>query len=140
MTPEEWQRVKAAFDAALERNPIQPVAGKRRERPASDSGGLRHRATHHVRTVVRELVRALLVIEAENPTRGLDIRATAEVRERLRAAAREGVAVIVYSTDLDEVLELGERVLVVHRGRVSEAPPGPDRRVVGGMMLGLGTA
>ena len=87
--------------------------------------------------LARALTRRPAVLVAENPTRGLDIRATAEVHERLRAAAREGVAVIVYSTDLDEVLELGERVLVVHRGRVSEAPTGADRRVVGGMMLGL---
>jgi simple sugar transport system ATP-binding protein len=90
--------------------------------------------------LARVLARRPAVLVTENPTRGLDIQATAEVHERLRAAAREGVAVLVYSTDLDEVLELGERVLVVHRGRVSEAPPGADRRVVGGMMLGLGPA
>ena len=90
--------------------------------------------------LARALARRPAVLVAENPTRGLDIRATAEVHERLRAAAREGVVVIVYSTDLDEVLALGERVLVVHRGRVSEAPPGADRRVVGGMMLGVGPA
>jgi simple sugar transport system ATP-binding protein len=88
--------------------------------------------------LARALGRRPAVLVAENPTRGLDIRATVEVHERLRAAARDGVAVIVYSTDLDEVLALAERVLVVHRGRVREAPAGADRRVVGGMMLGVG--
>jgi simple sugar transport system ATP-binding protein len=87
--------------------------------------------------LARALSREPRVLVAENPTRGLDIRATAEVHERLREAARAGVAVIVYSTDLDEVLERAERVLVVHRGRVSEAPRGADRRAVGAMMLGV---
>ena len=87
--------------------------------------------------LARALSREPRVLVAENPTRGLDIRATAEVHERLREAARAGVAVIVYSTDLDEVLELAERVLVVHRGRVSEAPRDADRRAVGDMMLGV---
>lgn len=87
--------------------------------------------------LARALERGPRVLIAENPTRGLDIRATAEVHDRLRGAARDGVAVIVHSTDLDEVLELGERVLVVHAGRVREAPRDADRRVIGEMMLGL---
>ncbi len=87
--------------------------------------------------LARALERRPVVLVAENPTRGLDIRATEEVHRRLRAAASEGVAVIVYSTDLDEVLELGQRVMVVRGGKVSEAPPGADRRAVGEMMLGV---
>jgi general nucleoside transport system ATP-binding protein len=77
------------------------------------------------------------VLIAENPTRGLDIRATAYVHERLRAVARAGTAVIVYSSDLDEVLELAQRVLVVHAGLVVEAPRDAGRDVVGEMMLGV---
>ncbi|HEV8600066.1 MAG TPA: ATP-binding cassette domain-containing protein [Gemmatimonadales bacterium] len=77
------------------------------------------------------------VLVAENPTRGLDLRATAYVHEQLRGAARAGVSVIVYSSDLDEVLELGDRILVVHQGQVSEAPRGADRQVVGDLMLGI---
>jgi len=78
---------------------------------------------------------ALLILE--NPTRGLDVRATAEVHRRLRDAARAGVTVIVYSADLDEVLELAERVLVVWKGTVREAARGADRSAVGEMMLGV---
>jgi ABC-type uncharacterized transport system ATPase subunit len=87
--------------------------------------------------LARALTREPRVLVAENPTGGLDIRGTDEVHERLREAARGGVAVVVYSTDLDEVLELAERVLVVHRGEVSEAPRAADRRAVGEMMLGV---
>jgi ABC-type uncharacterized transport system ATPase subunit len=57
------------------------------------------------------------------------------VHERLRAAATEGLAVIVHSSDLDEALDLSTRVLVVHSGRVVEVPRQRDR--VGRAMLGL---
>ena len=79
------------------------------------------------------------VLVMENPTRGLDVRTTGEMHRRLRAAAAAGVTVIVHSTDLDEVLGLAERVLVVHRRTVREAARGADRRMVGEMMLGVGT-
>lgn len=75
--------------------------------------------------------RALVV---ENPTRGLDVRATTDVHARLRAARDAGTAVVMYSSDIDEVLLLADRVLVVFEGRVREAPV--DREVVGRLMLG----
>jgi simple sugar transport system ATP-binding protein len=72
----------------------------------------------------------------ENPTRGLDLAATAAVHDRLRRAREEGIAVVVYSSDLDEILELGcDRLLVVCRGRVGELPPQTPRGVVGEAML-----
>jgi simple sugar transport system ATP-binding protein len=86
--------------------------------------------------IARALERGPAVLVAENPTRGLDIRATTEVHARLREAAARGVAVIVYSSDLDEVLELGERVLVMARGALIEAPKGALRAEVGALMLG----
>lgn len=73
-------------------------------------------------------------IVVENPTRGLDVRATADVHARLRAARDAGAAVVMYSSDVDEVLLLANRVLVVFAGRVCEAPL--DREVVGRLMLG----
>ena len=78
---------------------------------------------------------ALLVLE--NPTRGLDVRTTSEMHRRLREAAASGVTVLVYSTDLDEVLELAERVLVMWKGEVRETPKGAERRLIGEMMLGV---
>ncbi len=85
--------------------------------------------------VARALERRPRVLVAENPTRGLDIRAAAEVHARLRAAADSGAAVLVYSTDLDEVLELGQRVLVAAAGIVTEASAGATRQAVGTLML-----
>jgi simple sugar transport system ATP-binding protein len=81
---------------------------------------------------LRDDVRAVVV---ENPSRGLDIRATAEVHRRLRAARDAGAAVVVYSGDLDEVLQLAGRVAVLHGGRLREMAL--DRDVVGRAMLGV---
>jgi simple sugar transport system ATP-binding protein len=77
------------------------------------------------------------VLVAVNPTRGLDVAATAAVREELRAQARADAAVLVISTELDEVLELGQRILVLFRGRLLPVPPGEHtREAIGRLMLG----
>jgi ABC-type uncharacterized transport system ATPase subunit len=76
------------------------------------------------------------VVVAENPTRGLDVHATRSVWQRLHDAARSGAAVIVYSTDLDEVLGQAGRIVAVAKGQVTAAPPGASRAEVGGLMLG----
>jgi general nucleoside transport system ATP-binding protein len=86
----------------------------------------------------RALALEPLVLVAENPTRGLDVQATRAVHDRLREAAARGLAVLVYSSDLDEVLTLGTRVVVMHRGQLVEAPPGTSREAIGRMMLGAG--
>jgi simple sugar transport system ATP-binding protein len=83
----------------------------------------------------RELDESPRMLVVENPTRGLDIRASAAVRDRLRLAANRGTAVVVYSQDLDEVLAMATRVVVVHRGRVRAAPM--DRAILGRAMLGV---
>jgi general nucleoside transport system ATP-binding protein len=88
--------------------------------------------------MARELARQPRVIVAENPTRGLDVRSAEAVHARLRAAAAGGAAVLVYSSDLDEVLGLADRVLVVSRGTLSEAPPGATRAEVGELMVAGG--
>jgi ABC-type uncharacterized transport system ATPase subunit len=84
----------------------------------------------------RELDEDPSLVVAENPTRGLDIRATRDVHDRLRRAAAAGAAVVVYSSDLDEVLALATRVLVIHAGELREVPG--DRDSVGKAMLGIG--
>jgi simple sugar transport system ATP-binding protein len=86
--------------------------------------------------VARELSRAPRVIVAENPTRGLDVNAATAVHDRLRTAAADGAAVLFHSSDLDEVLALAHRVVVLSQGTLREAPVGASREIVGGMMLG----
>jgi ABC-type uncharacterized transport system ATPase subunit len=75
-----------------------------------------------------------VALVVENPTRGLDVRATADVHARLRAARDRGAAVVIYSSDLDEVLSLASRVLVAYAGTLHELPL--EREAVGRAMLG----
>jgi len=82
----------------------------------------------------RELHGRPPAIVIENPTRGLDIRAAAYIRQQVLEARSYGVAVMLYSTDLDEVLALADRMLVVFGGRVQEVPV--DGQLVGRAMLG----
>lgn len=99
---------------------------------ASLSGGNQQRLV-----IARALEQEPTVLVAENPTRGLDIRAAQAVEARLRAAAHEGAAVLVYSSDLDEILQIANRVLVVAGGTVTEVSPNASRDEVGAMMLSV---
>jgi ABC-type uncharacterized transport system ATPase subunit len=83
----------------------------------------------------RELSRQPRVVVAENPTRGLDLRATEAIHARLRGAASNGAAVLVYSSDLDEVLALAGRLLVAARGSITEVPAGATRAEIGELMV-----
>ncbi len=85
--------------------------------------------------LARELDGQPPLVVAENPTRGLDVRATADVQDRLRAARDAGAAVVLYSSDLDEVLALATRILALHAGTVREVPA--ERDSVGRAILGL---
>ncbi|HEY0931156.1 MAG TPA: ATP-binding cassette domain-containing protein [Gemmatimonas sp.] len=82
----------------------------------------------------RELAGKPPALVVENPSRGLDFKATAAVQQALRTARDEGTAVVLYSSDLDEVLLLADRVYAVHAGQVMEVVP--DRDAVGRAMLG----
>jgi general nucleoside transport system ATP-binding protein len=72
--------------------------------------------------VARELGDDPELVVAENPTRGLDVNATAAVHERLRAARDRGAAVVVYSSDLEELFALADRIVVTYAGKAHEVP------------------
>lgn len=59
---------------------------------------------------------ALLILD--EPTRGVDVVAKAEIHERIRALAREGYAVMVISSELPELLSVADRILVMREGRL----------------------
>ena len=65
-----------------------------------------------------EFLRSFKVLVAVNPTQGLDVATTAFVRDLIVKASHEGIGVLLVSTDLDEVLELSHRVLVMSGGRI----------------------
>jgi general nucleoside transport system ATP-binding protein len=66
--------------------------------------------------LARELSSKPRVLVASSPTWGLDIGAIADIRERLLDARRDGCAILLNSPDLDEILELSDRVVVMYRG------------------------
>jgi simple sugar transport system ATP-binding protein len=109
---------------------LEVVSTGPRTRASALSGGNQQKLV-----VARELFRAPAVVVAENPTRGLDIRATRDVHARLRSAAAAGASVLFHSADLDEVLELADRIIVATRGVIKEMPRNASRAEIGTMML-----
>ncbi|MFT4794327.1 MAG: ABC-type uncharacterized transport system ATPase subunit [Paracoccaceae bacterium] len=75
------------------------------------------------------------LILANQPTRGLDLGAAAEVARRLLEARARGAGVVLISEDLDEILSLADRIMVMQDGKLTEART-RDRAAIGMMMAG----
>lgn len=75
------------------------------------------------------------LILANQPTRGLDMGAAAQVARRLLDARKRGAGIILISEDLDEILSLADRIMVIHDGSLVEAET-RDREALGLMMAG----
>ncbi len=87
--------------------------------------------------VAREVARDPRVLVAAQPTRGLDVGAIEYVHRRLVEEREEGRAILFVSLELDEVLSLSDRILVMYEGEiVGEHPAGVAEEVVGIEMLG----
>jgi simple sugar transport system ATP-binding protein len=89
--------------------------------------------------VARERARRLTLLVAASPTRGLDVAALEAVHEHLLDAAASGTAVLLLSEDLDELLRLGDRIVVMYEGRLETVEHRDDVREIGLLMMG-GTA
>jgi len=86
--------------------------------------------------IAREFSKQPRLILAHTPSRGLDVRATAQVHARLLAARDAGAAVLLISEDLDEVLALADRIGVMAGGRiVAEFDQPADRQAIGQAMV-----
>ncbi len=91
--------------------------------------------------IAREISRDPAVLVASQPTRGIDVGAIEYVHQRLIAERDEGRAILLVSLELEEVLSLSDRILVIFEGRiVAEFAPGVGREELGEAMLGIGTA
>jgi simple sugar transport system ATP-binding protein len=86
--------------------------------------------------LARELADGPPLLVVENPTRGLDLRAARAVRQRIHDARSLGAAVIVYSSDLDELIALSDRTYAMYAGTL--VPTAADRDSIGRAMLGAG--
>jgi simple sugar transport system ATP-binding protein len=101
--------------------------------PASDlSGGNQQKVV-----LARELSRPLRLLVIAQPTRGLDVGSTEFMYRRIIRERDRGTAVLLISTELDEVLGLADRIGVMYRGRIiGELPAGAPAEQVGMMMTG----
>ena len=70
------------------------------------------------------LVRTPLVLIADEPTRGVDVGARLTIYELIQRLAEEGLAVLMISSELEEVMGLADRILVMHQGRLAAELPG----------------
>ncbi len=86
--------------------------------------------------IAREFSHPPKLVLAHSPSRGLDVKATEAVRERLRAARDSGAAVLLISEDLDEVMAMADRIGVMSAGRiVTEFSQPADRQAIGQAMV-----
>ncbi len=90
--------------------------------------------------VARELGRDVRLLVANQPTRGLDVGSIEFVHNRLVAARDHGSAVLICSTELDEIYALADRIVVMYEGRIAgERPPTVSIEELGLLMAGAGT-
>ena len=88
--------------------------------------------------VARELSREVDLLVASQPTRGVDVGSIEFIHERIMAERDAGKAVVLISTELDEVLSLADRIAVMYRGKiVGIVDPKTSREQLGKMMAGV---
>jgi simple sugar transport system ATP-binding protein len=87
--------------------------------------------------VARELSRPLAFLVASQPTRGLDVGSIEYVHRQIVNQRNEGLGVLIVSSELDEVLALGDRIAVMHEGRITGVvDPTTSRENIGLLMAG----
>jgi simple sugar transport system ATP-binding protein len=94
------------------------------------------------RTVLaRELSRGCRVLIVMNPVFGLDFAAVDEIHRRLLEARNQGAAILLLSEDLDELIELSDRLMVMSEGALvyETSTPSDDRAEIGRRMGGAST-
>lgn len=129
LRPQSWRQyandLVRRFDVRCN-SPLQPAG--------SLSGGNQQKVV-----LARELApvhpEGKRLVVAVNPTRGLDIGATAFVMRELLNARDNGAGVLLIHADLDELLAVADRILVLYNGTLTPVPP--NRHAIGRAMAGL---
>jgi ribose transport system ATP-binding protein len=110
---------KAAAREMTARLDVRPADGTRPTRTLS--GGNQQKVV-----LARWLLRGCTVLLLDEPTRGVDVGARSEIYALVRDLAAAGVAVVMVSSEVPEVLGLADRVLVVREGRVVHQAPAAE--------------
>ncbi len=121
-----WKHVEAATTEVIRDFDVRATGP--RATPDNLSGGNQQRFV-----LGRELHNRPPLLVLENPTQGLDLNAAVFVHQRMQVARENGMAVVFYSSDLDELADLSDRVLIVSRSGIRECAPVRNR--IGEMLL-----
>ncbi len=136
----------APFAKGLSMSPsaVESNAGEKiaeydvRTQSASSAAGTLSGGNQQKVVMAREFSRPLKLFIASQPTRGVDVGSIEFLHRRIVAERDSGTPVIIVSTELDEVLELADRIAVLYRGRLMGIVPGTvSRDVLGLMMAGM---
>jgi simple sugar transport system ATP-binding protein len=124
--------VAASFDRQAAEHDIRPRAGS--ALTSAFSGGNQQKIV-----LARELDRHPRLLLVGQPTRGVDIGAIEVIHRRLVALRDAGRAILLVSVELDEILALSDRILVMHAGRIVADVPreAADEHVIGRLMAGV---
>jgi len=136
--PPYWERGRIRYAAVLARaRELISRFDIRTPGPETRVGALSGGNVQKV-VLARELSFDPKVVIYSKPTYGLDVKTMRSVRQTIREQAQEGVTSIVISTDLDELLDLCDRIAVLSRGRITGVVEnGPNaQRQVGELMVG----
>ncbi len=110
--------------AAIKKNAADKIAGFD-VRGAAPETPIRSLSGGNMQKVIlaRVLARAPRIILANQPTRGLDVGAAAYVQQLLFDARTAGAGIVLISEDLDELLQMSDRIAVIYHGRLTEPIP-----------------
>ena len=106
----------------------------RSARPRNLSGGNQQKAV-----VAREMSRPIRLLIAAQPTRGLDVGSTEFIHKKVIEARTNGVAVLLLSAELDEIMSLSDRIAVMYKGKIIDIVSAAEatREKLGLLMAGV---
>ncbi|TFH37038.1 MAG: ABC transporter ATP-binding protein [Anaerolineales bacterium] len=89
--------------------------------------------------VAREFSRPIKMLVASQPTRGLDVGSIEYIHKRIVEKRDEGTAVLLVSPELDEIMELSDRIAIMYRGKIVAVIPGDEakKEQIGLLMAGI---
>jgi simple sugar transport system ATP-binding protein len=131
----DWKKVQNQARQLMADFDVRAPQTKERTLASQLSGGNQQKVV-----LARALQFGAELIIAVDPTHGLDVAASAFVHQQLRQAFSNGKAILLISTDLDEIIALSDRIGVLYEGQLlpdeNLLARGADRQIIGELMGG----
>jgi simple sugar transport system ATP-binding protein len=131
----DWEKVRNQARGLMTDFDVRAPQTKERTLASQLSGGNQQKVV-----LARALQFGAELIIAVDPTHGLDVAASAFVHQQLRQAVANGKAILLISSDLDEIIALSDRVGVLYEGQLlpdeNLLPRDADRQIIGELMGG----